>query len=47
MRAMAESWPDPSSFGQQAVAPLPWGHETVLLSRLKTADDRTWYLLTG
>ena len=43
MRAMAEAWPDSPSFGQQAVAQLPWGHVTVLLSRLKSVDDRDWY----
>ncbi|MFF2831567.1 YhcG family protein [Cellulosimicrobium cellulans] len=43
MRAMAEAWPDSSSFGQQAVAQLPWGHVTVLLSRLRTTADRDWY----
>ncbi|GAA4712414.1 putative nuclease of restriction endonuclease-like (RecB) superfamily, DUF1016 family [Promicromonospora umidemergens] len=42
MRAMAEAWPD-ESIWQQPVARLPWGHVTVLLSRLKTVEDRTWY----
>lgn len=43
MRAMAEAWPDASTFGQQAVAQLPWGHVTVLLSRLRTREERDWY----
>jgi predicted nuclease of restriction endonuclease-like (RecB) superfamily len=42
MRAMAEAWPD-ESIWQQAVAKLPWGHITVLLSRLTTREERDWY----
>ena len=40
MRAFAEAWPDPAIV-QQAVGQLPWGHNLVLLSRLK---DPAWRL---
>ena len=42
MRAFAEAWPD-SAIVQQAVGQLPWGHNLVLLSRLKDADLRLAY----
>ena len=42
MRAMAEAWPD-ESIWQRGVARLPWGHVTVLLSRLTTSEERDWY----
>jgi predicted nuclease of restriction endonuclease-like (RecB) superfamily len=42
MRAFAEAWPDPE-FVQQAVAQIPWGHNLVLLDRLSTETERSWY----
>lgn len=42
MRAFAEAWPD-EEFVQQAAAQLPWGHNLVLLDRLKTPQERRWY----
>jgi predicted nuclease of restriction endonuclease-like (RecB) superfamily len=42
MRAFAEAWPD-LRIVQQAVGQLPWGHNLVLLSKLKASDERTWY----
>lgn len=42
MRAFAEAWPD-EEFVQQAAAQLPWGHNLVLLDRLKTPEERRWY----
>ncbi len=42
MRAFAEAWPD-AAIVQQAVGQLPWGHNLVLLSRLKDADLRLAY----
>ena len=39
MRAFAEAWPDPQIV-QQAVGQLPWGHNLLLLSKLKTSDLR-------
>jgi predicted nuclease of restriction endonuclease-like (RecB) superfamily len=42
MRAFAEAWPDPQIV-QQAVGQLPWGHNLVPLSKLKTTDLRLEY----
>jgi predicted nuclease of restriction endonuclease-like (RecB) superfamily len=39
MRAFAEAWPDPAIV-QQAVGQLPWGHNLVLLTKLKATDAR-------
>ncbi|WP_404376769.1 YhcG family protein [Vreelandella aquamarina] len=42
MRAFAEAWPD-AEIVQQAVGRLPWGHNLVLLSKLKDYSDRLAY----
>ena len=42
MRAFAEAWPD-EAIVQQAVGQLPWGHNLVLLARLKTSELRLAY----
>jgi predicted nuclease of restriction endonuclease-like (RecB) superfamily len=42
MRAFAEAWPD-EAIVQQAVGQLPWGHNLVLLSRLKDSEQRLAY----
>jgi predicted nuclease of restriction endonuclease-like (RecB) superfamily len=42
MRAFAEAWPD-AEIVQQAVGQLPWGHNLVLLTRLKSAEQRLAY----
>jgi len=42
MRAFAEAWPD-AEFVQQAVGQLPWGHNVVLLTRLKDPQQRLAY----
>lgn len=42
MRAFAEAWPDPAIV-QQAVGQLPWGHNVVLLTRLKSQQERLSY----
>ena len=42
MRAFAAAWPD-AEIVQQPVGQLPWGHNLVLLSKLKTVADRRWY----
>lgn len=42
MRAFAEAWPD-ESFVQQAVAQIPWGHNIVLLTKLKDTELRLAY----
>jgi predicted nuclease of restriction endonuclease-like (RecB) superfamily len=39
MRAFAEAWPD-FAIGQQVVGQLPWGHNLVLLTKLKTTEAR-------
>lgn len=42
MRAFAEAWPD-VEIVQQAAAQLPWGHNLVLLDRLKAPTERLAY----
>lgn len=42
MRAFAEAWPD-AAIVQQAVGQLPWGHNLVLLTRLKDTQQRLAY----
>jgi len=42
MRAFAEAWPD-AQIVQQAVGQLPWGHNLVLLARLKQPEHRLAY----
>jgi len=42
MRAFAEAWPD-ADIVQQVAAQLPWGHNLVLLDRLKAPTERLAY----
>lgn len=42
MRSFAEAWPDPQIV-QQAVGQLPWGHNLVLLAKLKSPERRLAY----
>jgi predicted nuclease of restriction endonuclease-like (RecB) superfamily len=42
MRAFAEAWPK-FEIGQQVLTNLPWGQNTVLLSKLDDAEERLWY----
>ena len=42
MRAFAEAWPDPQIV-QQVVGQLPWGHNLILLSKLKNSHERLAY----
>lgn len=42
MRSFAEGWPD-EQIVQQFVGKLPWGHNLVLLDKLKNSEDRVWY----
>jgi predicted nuclease of restriction endonuclease-like (RecB) superfamily len=42
MRAFAEAWPEPE-FVQQPVGQLPWGHNVVLLTKLKDGPARLAY----
>ena len=39
MRAFAEAWPD-LEIGQPPVGQLPWAHHLVLLTKLKTSEER-------
>jgi predicted nuclease of restriction endonuclease-like (RecB) superfamily len=43
MRAFAQAWPD-AEFVQQAAALLPWFHLCTLIDKLKTREERDWYL---
>ena len=43
MRSFAEAWPD-AEFVQQAAAQLPWFHLCTLIDKLKTPEERNWYL---
>ena len=43
MRAFAAAWPE-AEFVQQAAAQLPWFHLCTLVDKLKTQDEREWYL---
>jgi predicted nuclease of restriction endonuclease-like (RecB) superfamily len=42
MRAFAEAWPE-AAIVQQAVGQLPWGHNLVLLTKLKAPEKRLAY----
>ena len=42
MRAFAEAWPD-AQIVQQVVGQLPWGHNLILLSKLKNSRERLAY----
>jgi predicted nuclease of restriction endonuclease-like (RecB) superfamily len=42
MRAFAEAWHD-EAIVQQLVAQLPWGHNILLLQKLKSETARGWY----
>ena len=43
MRKVAEEYPD-FKFVQQAVAQIPWGHNIILLDKLKDKEERKWYM---
>ena len=43
MRTFAEAWPD-FKIVQQAVAQLPWGHNVLLLNRIKEQEARLFYV---
>ena len=42
MRAFCEAWPD-ETIVQQLVGQLPWGQNLLLLTKLKSHDERVWY----
>jgi len=41
MRMFAQAYPE---FGQQPVDQLPWGHNTVLITKVKDPTMRQWYI---
>ena len=43
MAKLAETYPD-EQFVQQAVAQIPWGHNVVLLDRVRDDEVRKWYI---
>ncbi len=43
MRSFAQAWPD-VEFVQQAAAQMPWFHLCTLIDKLKTREEREWYL---
>lgn len=42
MRAFHEAWPE-EAIVQQLVGQLPWGQNLLLLTKLKTREERQWY----
>jgi predicted nuclease of restriction endonuclease-like (RecB) superfamily len=43
MRAFAEAYPD-EQIVQQLVAQIPWGHNCILLDKVKDDNERLWYI---
>ena len=43
MRKIAEEYPD-FEFVQQVVAQIPWGHNLILLDKIKNTEERKWYI---
>ena len=43
MRAFAETYPD-EQIVQQVVAQIPWYHNIALLEKLKSPEERLWYV---
>lgn len=43
MRAFAEAWPE-EAFVQQAAAQMPWFHNCVLLEKVKSPENRRFYI---
>lgn len=43
MRKIAEIYPD-FKFVQQVVAQIPWGHNIVLMDKIKNFEERFWYI---
>lgn len=43
MRAFGAAWPD-ESIVQQLVGQIPWGHHCILLDKVKTVQEREWYI---
>jgi len=43
MRTFAQAWPD-ERFVQQVAAQIPWFHNCVLLDKVQSVEERTWYI---
>jgi predicted nuclease of restriction endonuclease-like (RecB) superfamily len=43
MKAFAAAWPDERIL-QQAAAKIPWGHNMLILEKLKSPEERQWYI---
>ena len=43
MKKIAEEYPD-FEFVQQVVAQIPWGHNIILLDKVKDIEERKWYI---
>jgi predicted nuclease of restriction endonuclease-like (RecB) superfamily len=43
MRAFYQAYPDETQIVARAVRQIPWGHNVVLLEKLKTTEERLWY----
>lgn len=43
MRKLAEEYTD-FEFVQQVVAQIPWGHNIILLDKIKNTEERKWYM---
>ena len=43
MAKFAETYPD-EAFVQTVSAQIPWSHNTVILDKVKDADQRVWYI---
>jgi predicted nuclease of restriction endonuclease-like (RecB) superfamily len=43
MKQFAESYPD-FAITQQVVAKIPWGHNVILMDRIKDVKKRLWYV---
>ena len=43
MKKFATEYPD-FEFMQQVVAQIPWGHNILLLDKIKIPEERIWYI---
>lgn len=43
MKKIAEEYPD-FEFVQQVVAQIPWGHNIILMDKVKNIEEREWYI---
>ena len=43
MKKIAEEYPD-FEFVQQVVAQIPWGHNIILIDKVKNIEERKWYI---